>query len=286
MILKNEYLTVKVTDCGAVIESIQKDGKEFFWQKDASAWDMSDLVMFPFVARLPEKTYYLDGKAYELPIHGFCVGTPFVVEEKTDEKVVFSLTDTEETRKMYPFKFRLFVEYALEGDALVKRYRVENMGEETMYFGIGSHPGLCLPDAPFSAWKLSFSGCCSPKQQLVDQETLMLAGGEKEFSLENGREISLSHELFKEDVLIFTDTTGEVTLYSEASQHKVTVQYPDCPYIGFWQKPVETADYVCIEPWYSLPAVAGEKVDFKKKPDLLSLAPGKTYENVMRIIPQ
>ena len=93
MILKNEQLHVKVTDCGAVIESIQKDGKEFFWQKDASVWDLSDLVMFPFVARLPEKTYYLDGKAYELPIHGFCVGTPFAVEEKTDRSYFMIRTE-------------------------------------------------------------------------------------------------------------------------------------------------------------------------------------------------
>ena len=283
MLLKNKEMCVTVTEYGATIESIQKDGKEYFWQKEPSVWDLSDLVMFPFVARLPEETYWFDGKKYRLPIHGFCVGTTFAVEEQTDTKVVFSLVSTEETMKIYPFPFRFFVTYELDGTTLTKRYRVENTGEATMYFGIGSHPGLCLPSAPFSSWKLTFSTKCAPTQHLVDQETLLMAGKTAPFSLAQGQELSLSHELFRDDVIILENMAPEVLLHSPDTDEKITVRYPDCPYLGLWQVPKDGADYICIEPWYSLPAVVGETVDLAKKPDLLSLAPGSIYENTMEI---
>lgn len=53
--------------------------------------------------------------------------------------------------------------------------------------------------------------------------------------------------------------------------------------VGFWHKPRTTAPYVCIEPWYSLPADDGIVDDLATKQLMIRLEPGRTYENSFTI---
>lgn len=48
---------------------------------------------------------------------------------------------------------------------------------------------------------------------------------------------------------------------------------PDCVVSG------ENAPYVCIEPWLSLPAYAGETTVLEDRPDHAHLGAGETYRN-------
>lgn len=285
MKLENKHIRVEVDPFGAVLKSIQKQNKEYLWQADPSIWAYGDHNLFPIVGRLHEGKYTLSGKEYNLPIHGFCIDRMFELAEQTEDSITFSLTDSAETRNMFPFKFRLLITYRLEGETLTKACRVENLDEKIMYFGIGSHPGFCLPadEADFASWKLRFKHPCKPTQVLVDMNTLMPNGKEQAFKMKDDQTIELSHDLFLDDALHLKDVCHEITLFSEKTDRSITVEYPDCPYLGLWQVPKDGADYICIEPWYNMPASSGERIDFSTKEDLISLQPGEAYENTLRI---
>ena len=70
-----------------------------------------------------------------------------------------------------------------------------------------------------------------------------------------------------------------VTIKSDKDSRSVTVRYPQMPYLGIWHLPKQEVDYVCIEPWMTLPARQDVIEVFEEKLDNIVLAPGKTYVN-------
>ena len=83
--LENDSLKVQVNSHGGELWSIQtKDGAEYLWQGDETYWKDRALNLFPYIARLTEGKYMLDGKTYEMPIHGFVNSSDLEVEEHHD----------------------------------------------------------------------------------------------------------------------------------------------------------------------------------------------------------
>lgn len=70
-----------------------------------------------------------------------------------------------------------------------------------------------------------------------------------------------------------------VTLGSQKDEKKVTVAFPDMPYLGIWHAPKTDAPFVCIEPWSSLPSTDGVIDEFETKPDFITVEPEQTYTN-------
>lgn len=141
--LENDSLKVQVNSHGGELWSIQtKDGAEYLWQGDETYWKDRALNLFPYIARLTEGKYMLDGKTYEMPIHGFVNSSDLEVEEHTAQRLVLKLTDSENTREMYPFAFVYWLTYELVGNKLNVTFAVENNDKKVMYFGVGGHPAL------------------------------------------------------------------------------------------------------------------------------------------------
>ena len=64
--LENDSLKVQVNSHGGELWSIQtKDGAEYLWQGDEAYWKDRALNLFPYIARLTEGKYMLDGKTYD-----------------------------------------------------------------------------------------------------------------------------------------------------------------------------------------------------------------------------
>lgn len=57
--ISNSVLTVGVSEHGAELQSIQKNGKEYLWQGDTRFWGRRSPVLFPIVGRVWEDTYRL-----------------------------------------------------------------------------------------------------------------------------------------------------------------------------------------------------------------------------------
>ena len=108
--IKNNYLNVCIRRKGATLWSIQDvDKNEYLWQGNPEIWEDRAPNLFPYIARLTNGQYKLDGRIYEMDIHGFAKDMEFEVEQKSDVEIVFSLKDNVETYEHYPYKFNFSV---------------------------------------------------------------------------------------------------------------------------------------------------------------------------------
>lgn len=284
--IHNDSLSVTLDAAGAVLHSIVKDGTEYLWQGDPAYWARRDANLFPYVGRLTDGCYLLDGKRYPMTIHGFCIGTDFQITAQTDSSLRFTLEDSEKTREIYPFRFVFHVDYRLEGCQIVKTCVVENRDSREMYFGLGSHPGFQVPlngDGEFTDWRLEFSEPCEPVRIDFDPSNYRITGTESPYPLSGGNTIPLTHPLFDLDAVVLHHIAKTVTIRSDKSSRSVTVSYPDMPFLGLWHAPKTDANYVCIEPWVSLPSHSAYVEDISKQAHLIHLPVGAIYQNVITI---
>ena len=274
--LKNDNLTVTLSDHGAEIKSVQcACGCEYIWQGNPEYWTGQTPIMFPICGRLTEGKYTYDGKTYEMILHGFARQSDFVGEQLSNTSVRFTLVSNEETRKIYPFDFAFVVEYCLDEKTLSTSLTVRNTGKEILPATVGLHPGFNVPldNGSFEDWYLEFGNVCYPDQFLLS-ETCFVTGGKEAFPLEDGKRLRLMHNLFDGDAIFLANTDRSVTLRSDKSRRSVTFRYPDFTYVGFWHSRRTDAPFVCIEPWCGLPAYDGVIDDFAKKNDMFRLLPG------------
>ncbi len=277
----NEELCLTISDMGAEMQSVRRDGREYLWNGDSTYWPERAPILFPFVGRFTDGRYLLDGEEYKMDIHGFARHFPYKVLCRNENEIVFELCDNEETFKMYPYHFRLQAAYKVQGHKIIITYRVYNCSENTMYFGIGAHPGFALPfdeGVDFADYYLEFSGKSRP-MRIGHTEACFLSGESREYPLEGGKYLKLSHDMFDDDAVVLREIADEVTLKSDKGERRVTVSYPNFPFLGFWHAPKTKAPYLCIEPWASLPSRQDIIEEFRYKSDLVRLAPGGVYQN-------
>lgn len=283
--IDNGTLSLTVDTLGAQMMSIKCHGTEYLWQGNPKYWGDRAPILFPFIARLTNNSYTLNGKLYPMTIHGFANASEFDLAEQSQGKLVLELKSSEKTLVHYPIDFVFRVIFQLEGNTLKTTYHVENKSDMTMPFGIGGHPGFKVPvgeDEKFEDYYLEFSQKCQPDRVGFTPQ-VYLSGHDEAYPLEEGKRISLRHDLFDEDAIILKNMAREVTLKSRASNHSVTVSYPQMPYLGIWHWPHTDAPYVCIEPWSSLPSRQDVVEEFTCKSDLVQLEPSRVYDNTWTI---
>jgi len=87
-----------------------------------------------------EHHYKWEGNTYALPQHGFARRLKWKTAGVSETRLTMELTDTSETRAVYPFSFRFLVTYELLEGCLYFRQGIENRGERPMPFSTGVHP--------------------------------------------------------------------------------------------------------------------------------------------------
>lgn len=281
--IENEKLSVEIRETGGALHSLygRETGIEYLWQGNRTYWGGQAPNLFPFVGRLYEKVYTLHGKRYPMNIHGFLPHAEMAVETRTDSACTLLLTDTPETRACYPYAFALWLTYRLEGGTLEIAFQVENRSPETIYCGMGGHPGFNVPLEPglgFEDYALTFPEPCAP--ELVEFSPGVLCTQRREpYPLEHGRVLPLRHSLFSLDAVVFAGAPRQVTLAAERGRHGVTVSYPQMPYVGFWHRPNSDAPFVCIEPWSVLPGREGVVEELSEMEDMTAVPVGESVVN-------
>ena len=225
--IKNDKIEVSVEDLGAQMRSIKDaEGKEYLWQGDEKYWNGSAPNLFPYIARLTEGKYTLRGKTYEMPKHGFLRNSVLKLKEKTQTKMVFSLTDSEETYKMYPYHFEIKVKYELFENEFKVSYCVSNKEKKVMYFGVGGHPGFQVPieqDLSFEDYFIEFAKGTDMKRVGMSEDCFV-TGDEEAFPLEENQRLSLRHNLFDNDAIILKYAPSRVAIASEKGSARIEME--------------------------------------------------------------
>ena len=249
--LSNDKLVVEINTLGAELQSVySKETKhEYLWNADPQIWAKHSPVLFPIVGELKNGSYTYRDTTYKLGRHGFAREKQFTVTDHTETSITLTLTDSEETREVYPFLFSFSIQYTISDNRLYVIYTVKNTGDEYLYFSVGGHPAFKVPltnDVSFEDYYLSFS-------QVENAERYPLSsGGLIETTpvpfFENAERLPLKRELFYEDALVFKDVQSKsITLQSGRSPHGLIFYLEGFPYLGIWNK--KDADFLCIEPW-------------------------------------
>ncbi|WP_312430875.1 aldose 1-epimerase family protein [Lacrimispora sp.] len=271
--------TAVIDSVGAQLTSFKDSaGTEYIWQRYPQFWSKCSPLLFPIVGNCRNDRTILEGQTWEIPKHGFCREMDFSSSEQTGTSVTFEIRDTEETKKIYPYSFRLSLVYTLTDGILFMEYRVTNTDDRTMHYCLGAHPGFNCPmedNAVFEDYDLVFEKEETISSMVYDSEHLEFNPGNRIDQLNGSRSISLTHELFKNDAIYFDDLQSrKVSIVNRNTGRGVEVSYPGFETVAFWKS--AKAPFVCVEPWNGSAIYATEDDEFIHKNHVQTLSPGNT----------
>ncbi len=247
--LQNNTLSIGILPTGAELRSVinKETGKEYIWQADASVWNRSSPVLFPFVGRLKNDTYFYQNKTYTLPQHGFARNFEFELIKQTDNLLCFELKSNEQTLENYPFHFSLQLSYELTENELSLTYRVENTGAEKMYFSLGAHPAFNLFD-DINTYSLEFELEENYVRHLL--EVGLQIHKTEEVAMQ-GKQLQLNENYFETDAIVLKGMqANKISLLNKNNIKELSLKAEGFPYYGIWAK--KPYPFICLEPWHGI----------------------------------
>ena len=277
--LNNGILQAVIDPQGAELISLKQDGMERIWQGDPAIWNRHAPLLFPLIGRLIDQKYELDGQMIAAPMHGFCRDRLFSVLNQSVDKVTLVTEEDAGTLAVYPFSFRLEVSFRLEGNSVIKTHTVLNRSETEMPFELGGHDAYrttLMPGETMADYAVAFEGCDHLEPFGMDANgVLELPKGH--IPLNCGVLEQLPEQLGLDTFVLENLPVRKATLFSRKSDRRVTIEFDDFPYFAIWtaQKGI-TTNYLCLEPWSTLPDghFMGRKLT--DKPGIIRLAPGES----------
>ncbi len=278
--IKNEYLTAKFNKIGAELKSLSYNGDEYIWQGDERFWKNSAPILFPICSCLKGDTYFYNGKNYKMQKHGYVSGEQFSVVDLCDSKVTFLHKSNNETFKIFPFEYELFVIYELIGKKLNITYKVNNLTDGDMYFSIGAHEGFVC-EGGIQNYDILF-----PKKLTLNAIKLNgfvdYLGNETQTVLKNDDCLHLEYKYFDIDALIFKNIDfNEVILKNRKNGKMIKSKFNGFPYLLFWSK--KEAPLICIEPWCGITDNVNTNQDIAVKEGIEHLEKGETFQRTRTI---
>jgi galactose mutarotase-like enzyme len=273
--IRSGGVTAAVKAFGAELCSLKNaDGVELLWQAGPQ-WPRHSPTLFPIVGRLKNDELHHDGKTYPMTQHGFARDSKFEWLKRDASSCSLLLTDNDETRRRYPFAFRLVVNFAADGTDLGVTFEITNTGEGMLPASIGAHPAFnwpLLPDLAKEAYAITFSDQePAPIRRL--RGGLMRAAPEP--SPVRGDRLLLSERLFDDDAVIFDRLASRSVRYGADRGPAIEVSWDGFEELGVWSK-LGGAPFVCIEPWRGFASPETFDGDFTHKPGLMHIAPAET----------
>ena len=284
--ISNDTYNLTVSDHGAEITSLLKNGRELMWQADTAFWGRTSPVLFPLVGNYWEKKSRHAGVTYEMGQHGFARDLDFKLVSQSDSELIFELREDETTLARYPFAFVLRLGYKISADGVEVIWEVHNPTDGDIFFSIGGHPAF---NCDLNKDKLLFLNKGSKvsgalKSNIIEGDGSGCLGDKvKELSLSDGV-LQLAPELFDEDALIIEDRQADTVAVLEADGTQILSVTFDAPLFGVWSPAGKNAPFVCIEPWYGRCDRAGFTGDISEREYGNKLGAGETFRVSYRIV--
>ena len=276
--IKNDKLSVCVSNVGAQLTSLYSPvtEMEYLWQPGYETWPHSSMLLFPNPGRIAQDRVIIDGKIYPATMHGFANDQPFTLVAQEEHKLVLELRDNEDTRKYFPYAFRLQVEFILEDDRLIQNFRIINDDHKPVHYCLGAHPGFYCPlvlGENAEEYTLTFDRPQKLYQMELEENTRLLTGKRKLY-LDQETTIPLHDHFFDNGPMLFEGMdAGSVTLQSKCSGRFVEFGIQGFPDLCLWGVPTRMS-LIAIEPWIG----TSDRVDtdhvWEHKPGIQKVAPG------------
>ena len=277
--ITNELITVGIKKVGAELASLKRiDSQlEYIWKADPSYWGRHSCLLFPVIGSVNADVIRVDGEVYPMKKHGIVRDLPFTLENKEEDRAVFTIESDNELKKMFPFDWKLDVIYELVQNRCRIIYKVENRSQGLMPLSIGAHPGITCPLDPNkkrSDYHLLFDSIETQDSPLLNDNGLVKSDTKR--IMEASSRIDIIDELFDEDALILSDyQSSTVSLVDDEGHTHVRVGIDGFTHLGIWSQN-RRSPYICIEPWIGHADPEGYKGEFKDKPGNALLTVGET----------
>lgn len=285
-VLKNDRLIAKISSHGAELVSLEQadTGRQMIWQADPAVWGRHAPLLFPYTGRLRGGKFTWQGKEYAGGQHGFGRDMEFSLFCQDDTTLDLVLRHSEKTLELFPFAFTLHSIFTLQGNTLTHTLKVENPGTEVLRFGIGYHPAfLCPFDGQHVTgdYQLEFDTPQTPVvvETLITGENGGLVSGKQYELMQNSAVIPLHDRLFDQDSICMSQLTAKTLAIAEkGTGRRVTLNIEGFPYVLIWSAITPTLQYVCVEPWHSLPDTVEADGEWEHKPCAAAVQPGESWQ--------
>ena len=279
-------LTAVVAAQGAELHSVRTEGgRELLWQAGPQ-WPRHAPVLFPIVGRLAGDRLLHAGISYRMTQHGFARDRRFRFIARDARSCRLLLEDDAQSRAIYPFAFRLELEYRIERSTLTVTYTVSNPSPAILPAALGAHPAFLWPlDADVApkahemAHEIVFA---EPEPAPIRRVRDGLLRPEPEPTPIRGRHLALADALFTDDAIILEAPASRSLRYGIAGG-ALLIGWNGFGQLGLWAKP--GAGFLCVEPWSGLASPEGFDGEFSTKPHLMLIPPGGTRQASWTLTP-
>ncbi len=279
--LQDGIYKLTISDSPLEIQSlIRKDlttgnDVEYIYQKN-NQWQKSTPICFPFAGKFKNDKYIFQGKEYNMKRHGFFYRiSNWKVIKKEEKYLEFEYISDGKYKNIYPFNFSLNVSYSLNKNQIINKFQVKNLSmKQNMYFGFGWHPGLKanLESKILFEQKELFSffpnnGILNSTMNSKKAEKIPL----KNWDFNGSKTYVILNKINSKNVIL-KNNFGSIKMALNG--------YSNCL---VWRED-NHADYVCIEPWASLPdSDKTKKLPLNQKPGIIELKPNTTKEFILNL---
>lgn len=279
-LIESQFLEAKINLLGAELVALHDKELDlpYIWSGNSQFWDRHAPILFPIVGRLQNDRYRIGRRYYSMNRHGFARDLEFELISYRSDEIKLRLSATDETMKVYPYRFCLDVHYKIYGPILTTNIEVRCTEKRDMFFSIGSHPAFNIPlgEGSFDDYYLEFeynefSGPYYLENDLVDFDQ------KANLSVFQGKRLPFSEKLFERDALIFKDLkSSKLSIKNKVNDREIVIDVGEAPYLGIWRP--AGAPFVCVEPWYGVADVLGASDDFLKKEGVIHLEPNDVFK--------
>ena len=238
---------------GATVTQFISNGTDVFYQdkenlKSTERPRCGIPFLFPVFGRTPEDSIY------PMEIHGFGHTSVWNVISETEDTLRIELIANEDTKKVYPFEFRVELMFSIADGRLTIHQIYENTGEKVMPYAFGFHPYFAV----------------NPKTAEVK------VNAKAELDMQTGQPKSFDNRMVKlvfpegapESGAFFVQAEREAVIYD--AEKEIYMEFDDCfNRLVLWA--VTGKEFLCVEPINSSPngLVTG---------DCYTLSPGEKKE--------
>lgn len=284
--IQNKYLKASISTHGAELKGLLnlETNVEHIWCSDPKFWGRSAPFLFPIVGTLKDKKTIINGKVYDMKQHGLLRDQEFIVEKESDTEITLVNKYNEETLKVFPFKYKAYITYILDGRTLDTKIVIENLDNEVMPFNLGGHPAFMCPmfeGDKFNDYSIYFETKETFKSPKVESNAT-LNFDVPVFEKENCDVLNLDKSLFDIDTIIITKVKSKSVKLLNKDLKGIKFSYPSFSTLAIWT-PYNEAPFVCLEPWNGYNDHHDTNGEFITKDDIIKLNQNEKYEASYKI---